>query len=154
MGTEHHNTSHGNGEPLHDTVSFESTDVQVRSIYWYLFALALAVIASFFVCIFILRFLTKFVSQDEVPPPPSRAMMGENYKAYPPEPMLQGVPGHETDPQQDMRDKVSGDMKANETLQWIDKDGGVAQIPVKDAMKIIAEKGMPAVTPSATEKKK
>lgn len=152
MSTEHHNTSPGNGEPLHDTVSFEIVDVQVRSIYWYLFALALAVIASFFVCIFILRFLTKFVSREEVPPPPSRAMMGDKYKAYPPEPMLQGVPGHEIDPQQEMRDKVGGDVQANEQYRWIDKDSGVAQIPVREAMKIIAEKGLPAVAPPAAEK--
>jgi len=154
MSTEHHNTSRGNGEPLHDTVSFEPTDVQVRSIYWYLVALALAVIASFFVCIFILKFLTSFVSRSDVPPPPSRTALGENYRTYPPEPRLQGVPGHTTDPQQDLRDKMKADTEANEKAEWIDKDGGVAQIPVKDAMKIIAEKGLPSVPPAAAEKKK
>ena len=70
----------------------------------------------------------------------------------PPEPRLQGVPGHETDPQADLRKKNQEDAEANEKLEWIDKFGGVAQIPVKDAMKILAEKGLSAAP--APEKKK
>jgi hypothetical protein len=154
MSTKQHNSHRGDGEPLHDTVAFETADVQVRPIYWYLFALALSVIASFFVCIFILKFLTNFVSKDEAPMPASRAMMGQDYHTLPPEPELQGVPGHETDPQQDMRNMLKTDGDANNTYKWIDKDGGVAQIPVKDAMKIIAEKGLPEVHAVAAEKTK
>ena len=37
-------------------------------------------------------------------------------------------------------------MAANEKLEWIDKNAGIAQIPVKEAMKIIAQKGLPAAT--------
>jgi hypothetical protein len=154
MSTEHHNMSNGSGDPVHETVSFETADVQVRSIYWYLVALGLAALGSFLLCIFILKFLTGFVSQSDVPPPPSRTALGENYHSYPPEPRLQGVPGHITDPQQDLRDKVNADMEANEKAEWIDKDAGVAQIPVKDAMKMIAEKGLPGVNAAAAEQKK
>jgi hypothetical protein len=72
----------------------------------------------------------------------------------PPEPRLQGVPGHTTDPQQDLRDKLKADTEANQKFAWIDESSGVAQIPVKDAMKIIAENGLPGASASATEKKK
>ncbi len=72
----------------------------------------------------------------------------------PPEPRLQGVPGHQTDPQADLRKKNQEDSEANEKLDWIDRSSGIAQIPVKDAMKIIAEKGLPAGPAPATEKKK
>lgn len=154
MSTEHHNSSYAGGEPLHSDVSFEERDVQARTIYGYLFALALAAIASFVVCIFILRFLTNFVSQSDVAPPPSRAMRATTGPTMPPEPRLQGVPGHDNDPQQDLRDKMKADTEANEKAEWIDKDAGVAQIPVKDAMKMIVEKGMPTVSAPATEKKK
>ena len=44
-------------------------------------------------------------------------------------------------------------MEANETLGWIDKQAGVVQIPVHDAMKIIAQKGLPAAGALAAEKK-
>jgi len=65
---------------------------------------------------------------------------------------MQGMPGHLTDPQHDMREKVEADTKANNELGWVDKNAGIAQIPVKDAMKLIVEKGMPAVG-APTEKK-
>ena len=86
-----------------------------------------------------------------VPPPPSRAELGV---IYPPEPRLQGMPGHMDDPQLDLRNKVAADKAANEKFAWIDQKNGVAQIPVTDAMKIIAEKGLPVVTtPPAAGKK-
>ena len=72
----------------------------------------------------------------------------------PPEPRLQGVPGHPNDPQKDLREKLQADMAANEKLEWIDKNAGIAQIPVKEAMKIIAEKGLPTATAPPAENKK
>ncbi len=50
--------------------------------------------------------------------------------------------------------RVKADVAANEKLQWIDKNAGIAQIPVEDAMKIIAEKGLPVAAAPAAEKKK
>ncbi len=84
---------------------------------------------------------------------PARAAMGPDYRVLPPEPRLQGVPGHDADPQQDHRDKVRADNEANEKYGWVDQNAGIAQIPVKEAMKIIAQKGLPATPPAAPEKK-
>jgi len=115
--------------------------------------LGAAVVASLLVCVYILRFTTNFMSSFDTPPPPSREALGKDYRMMPPEPRLQGVPGHETDPQADLRKKNQEDAEANEKLEWIDKSGGIAQIPVKEAMKIVAEKGLSAA-PVQAEKKK
>jgi len=48
---------------------------------------------------------------------------------------------------------LKADTEANEKFEWIDQNSGVAQIPVEDAMKIVAEKGLPAA-PAPAEKKK
>ncbi len=72
----------------------------------------------------------------------------------PPEPRLQGVPGHSTDPQSDLREKMREDSEENEKAGWVDQTNGIAQIPVEDAMKIIAEKGLPAASTPPAEKKK
>ncbi len=109
--------------------------------------------AALLICIYILRFTLNFAASTDTPPPPSRQALGKDFRQLPPEPRLQGVPGHETDPQADLRKKMQEDSEANEKLEWIDKSGGVAQIPVKDAMKIIAEKGL-AAAPAPAEKKK
>ena len=63
----------------------------------------------------------------------------------PPEPRLQEMPGHLIDPQEDYRQKIKADIAANNKLEWIDQQGGVAQIPVKDAMQLIVDKGFPAI---------
>jgi hypothetical protein len=152
MSTEMHNTAHGapgaEAEPRNADVSFEKADVQVTTIYWYLGALAIAVILSYVVCVFVLRLTTKIAVEFDTPPPTIRQEMGSAYQALPPEPRLQGVPGHGTDPQTDLRQKLQADTAANEKYGWIDQSSGIAQIPVQDAMKIIAEKGLPAIQPA------
>ena len=151
MSTESQNTGQ---EPRHTDVSFEERDVQTGTIYGYLLALALAVVASALICVYILRFTRNYAASTDAPPPPSRDALGKDYRMMPPEPRLQGVPGHQTDPQADLRQKVHDDSEANEKLEWIDRGSGIAQIPVKDAMKVIAERGLPAVPAPPVEKKK
>jgi len=151
MSTESHNTGQ---EPRHTDVSFEERDIKVGTIYGYLFALSAAVVVSALICVYILRFTLDFAASTDTPPPPSRDALGKDYRMMPPEPRLQGVPGHQTDPQADLRKKIQEDSDANEKLEWLDRSSGIAQIPVKDAMKIIAEKGLLAGPAPATEKKK
>lgn len=151
MSTESQNTGQ---EPRNTDVSFEERDVNARTIYGYLFALGLAVVAALLICVYILHFTLNYAASTDAPPPPSREALGKDFRALPPEPRLQGVPGHETDPQADLRKKIQEDSEANEKLEWIDKSSGVAQIPVKDAMKIIAEKGLAGAPAPAAEKKK
>jgi hypothetical protein len=147
MSTETHNTGQ---PPKHTDVAFETKDVETGTILLYLGYLAVAVVITYIVCIFIYRSTTKLAVQSETPPPAVRQEVGPT---LPPEPRLQGVPGHETDPQLDLRNKMAEDEKANEKLEWVDRQAGIARIPVGDAMKIIATKGLPAA-PATTGKKK
>jgi hypothetical protein len=152
MSTEIHKTGHAAGQlPTHDDVSFESSDVQTKSILNYLLYLAITVTATFAICVYILRYTTNFAAQSDTPPAPVHQGIAPT---MPPEPRLQGILGHETDAQQDRRNKLKEDTDANEKFGWIDEKAGIAQIPVKDAMKIIAEKGLPAVSAPPVEKKK
>jgi hypothetical protein len=149
MSTDMHGTPHGAGaEPRHTDVSFEKADVEATTIYWYLGALAIAVILSYVVCVYVLRLTTKIAVEFDTPPPAVRQEMGSAYESMPPEPRLQGVPGHRNDAQDDMRQKVRSDSQANEKFGWVDQSAGIAQIPVSDAMKIIAEKGLPGAPPA------
>lgn len=150
MSTESQNTRQ---PPRHTDVSFEERDIQPSTIYRYLLALALATVAAFVICVYILRFTTEHAASIDTPPPPSREAQGKDF-GMPPEPRLQGVPGHQSDPQQDLRNKLKADAEANEKFDWIDKNSGIAQIAVKDAMQIIAEKGLPGTPAAQAEKKK
>jgi hypothetical protein len=149
MNTETHNTGQ---EPRHTDVSFEERDIKASTIYKYLFGLGFAVVASLLICVYILRFTAEFAASRDTPPPPSREA---HQRELPPEPRLQGFgfPGQKADPQADLRKKIRDDSEANEKLEWIDRSSGIAQIPVKDAMKIVAEKGLSAAPAPAAEKK-
>jgi hypothetical protein len=148
MSTSEHRHDHQNGEPMHADVAYEKVDVSPNAIYIYLIGLAVAVLLSYAVCVFVLRGTTKVAESSDTPLPPIRQEMGSEYRAMPPEPRLQGVPGHSSDPQVDLREKMKQDTDANERYDWVDQNAGIAQIPVKDAMKIIAEKGLPGALAS------
>jgi hypothetical protein len=149
MTTEHHNHGQSNGRrPEHADVSFEGTDVRSSPIFKFLTYLGVTVILSFFLSLGVYKGLKNYWTASYDAPAPSR-IVGPHFAA---EPRMQGMPGHLTDPQQDMRMKLEADTKANNELGWVDKNAGIAQIPVKDAMKLIVEKGMPAVNPPVEKK--
>jgi hypothetical protein len=151
MSTEHMSHGHSsNGRPIHPDVSFEKTDVHTGPILKALFYLGLMVVFSYLLTLGVYRGLIKYWASTYTPPVPSRVEAGPTVI---PEPRLQGMPGHLDDPQQDMRDKVKEDNEANRKLGWVDQKAGIAQIPVKDAMQLIVEKGLPAITPAPAEKK-
>jgi hypothetical protein len=150
MSTEHHESGHAEIRiPLHEDVSFEERDVRVSAILKFLISLGITVVLSYILAFGVYRGLTRYWRDTYVPPPPSR---GDTGPTLPPEPRLQGMPGHLNDPQLDWREMVKEDAKANDTFEWIDRQRGIAQIPVKDAMQAIVEKGLPALpaAPPAT----
>ena len=151
MSTEQRKHALTEGDrPVHPDVAYEPTDVRVSPILRFLIALGIMVVLSYIVTIGIYKGLKSFWASTYAPPPPSRLTATPE---PPPEPRLQAMPGHRVDPQQDLRDKVKADTEANEKLGWLDEKAGLAQIPVSDAMKIIAEKGLPVVaTPPAETK--
>jgi len=151
MSTEHHQHGHAvNGRPIHDDVAFEPRDVRTSPILKFLIYLGVVIVLSYVLVLGIYKGLGRYWASTYQPPMPSR--MEEPGPTMPPEPRLQGVPGHLIDPQEDYRLKVKADIEANNKLQWVDEKAGIAEIPVKDAMQLIVEKGIPAIT--APEEKK
>lgn len=159
MSTKMHNGGHErDGAPFHESVTFEPRDINVATIVKQLIYLAITIVVSLAICIPVLKVLTSAASEKDTPMAPVRSEMnaGERERiSLPPEPRLQGVPGHTSDAQQDLRDKNAADIEVNESIGWIDKSNGIAKIPVSEAMKIIAEKNN-ATSPGAPaeEKKK
>jgi hypothetical protein len=151
MSTEHH--SHrpvsGNGRPVHQDVSFEPRDVRVSPILKFLFWLGVTIVLSYVLTVGIYAGLTHFWAENYAKPLPTRLAAGPE---VPPEPRLQGMPGHLADAQQDLRDKLKADAEANDKLGWIDQKAGIVRIPVSDVMQLIVEKGLSGATPPAEKK--
>jgi len=159
MSTKTHGTGTGTGNgdtPFHESVTFEPRDISVATVVKQLIYLGITIVIVLLISVPILKVLTNVAAESDSPMAPVRAQMSpaeRQEKALPPEPRLQGVPGHVTDPQQDLRDKIAADTEANEAIGWVDKANGIAKIPVKDAMKIIAEKAGAAPSGNAEKKK-
>ncbi len=150
MSTDPHNAGHASGPPpVHGDVSFEQRDVRVSGVLKFLAFLGFALGVSYLICLGVYNLATSRAARSDPPPPVVRQGAPA---AKPPEPRLQGVPGHDSDPQQDLREKLAADRQALEETRWVDEKAGVAQIPVEDAMKIIAEKGFSAA-PAPPSKK-
>jgi hypothetical protein len=151
MSTEHHKGGHEEIRlPLHEDVSFETRDIRSGLMLKLLAWMGIVIVLSYVFTIGIYRGLTHYWESSRTPMMPSRIGM---QATMPPEPMLQGMPGHLSDPQQDLRDKLVADRKEISSYKWIDEKNGIAEIPVEDAMKIIAEKGLPAFGTAPAEKK-
>jgi hypothetical protein len=156
MSTEKHHSGPGDPDaPFHETVTFEPRDINVGTVAKQLIYLGLTIVIALLICIPVLKFLTGLAAEDDTPMAPVRAQMSTGDRdnmSLPPEPRLQGVPGHIADAQQDLRDKIASDTAANESIGWVDKTNGIAKIPVSEAMKIIAEKGGTASSGVAASK--
>jgi len=153
MSTEHY--QHGqaaNGRPVNADVAFEPRDVRTSPILKFLVYLGIVIVLSYGLTYGIYKGLRHYWAETYQPPMPSRAE--EVGPTMPPEPRLQGMPGHLIDPQEDYRLKIEADMEANNELHWVDEKAGIAEIPVKDAMQLIVERGIPAITPPEEKKQK
>jgi hypothetical protein len=151
MSTDPHQQGQvGEHLPSNEDVAYEPKDVRVPPILKFLLYLGIGTLLSFVIAWFVYLGLVAYWSDSYTPPPPSRAGAGPT---LPPEPRLQGMPGHLIDPQKDWREIVKADTAANNELKWIDEKEGIAQIPVKDAIELIVEKGLPVVPAMPAEKK-
>lgn len=131
----------GDTELVHEDVAYDRTDVEPGSVLAFLFYLALAIIVALLIVWGSLRLIESRTARFDAPPSPLRQGVE---KPMPPEPRLQGVTGHSADPQQDLRDMRSNTEKDLNSYGWVDEKNGIARIPIQEAMKIIAEKGLPS----------
>lgn len=137
---------------MHANVAYDERDVRAGGVLGFFFYLAIAVAVSLLACWWALRVIEARIARFDTPPPPVRQGLE---RQLPPEPRLQGVPGHPKDPQEDLRNQQAEDRKALEETGWVDEKSGIARIPIVEAMKILAEKGLPAVpNPPADGKKR
>ena len=144
MSTKGHDSHGQNGEPFHKTVTFEPRDINVSTVAKQLAYLAITIVVALAICVPVVSFLGKTAAEGDIPMPAVRSSMNmqdcKDPNVFPPEPRLQGVPCHETDPQLDLRSKIAEDQAANDSTAWVDKANGVAKISVQDAEKLLIEK--------------
>lgn len=123
------------------SVNFEPQDVKAETILKYLVMLLLTVFASMLIVWGLYRALTARDARRASYVFPLRQSAG---RILPPEPRLQGAPGHQISPQEELRQTRAEAEAALSSYGWVDEKTGIARIPIDEAIKLLAERGLPS----------
>ncbi len=124
-------------------VRFERTDVDAASLLKFGFWLVMATTA---VVLVLWQLYFVFVAQEAARQPPPPIMKPDAAVLAPPPPLLQTTPAQELAQFRAQEDLLLG------SYGWVDKERGVVRIPIEQAMRILAERGLaaPAAPPAPT----
>jgi hypothetical protein len=122
------------GHPAHD---HERTDVQAPLLGW----LALTLVVFLVITIPMLVGVFKLLKWEDERDPPERSPLAITEE--PPAPVLQAVPSL------DLGEYRRQQRKLLTEYQWIDKQQQVVRIPIDEATRLIAERGLPKTPPAA-----
>jgi hypothetical protein len=131
-------------------ITHEESDVSVSSIVK--FGLALSV-ATGVVCLLVWGLFALFyASAAKTDTPPPSLYRGER---LPPEPRLQGMPGHQSFPSEDIKEFRERETDELNSYGWVvqpsGQQAGIVHIPIERAKMLIAERGLPASPASAAQ---
>ena len=121
-------------------VRFEHSDVDAASLLKYGFWL---VVTTVVVVVLLWRLYFVFVAREAARQPPPPVMKVDPEAMSVPLPILQTMPTLDLAAFRAREDSVL------HSYGWVDKEAGVVRIPIEEAMRILAERGMPAVAPAA-----
>jgi hypothetical protein len=150
MSDEHLNHIHsGHG------VEFEREDLSTRGIFGFMIGLAITGVIIYFIITGMYKFLDKYeqsqmTSSSPLTKPEDSAMVGA--RRLPPgyaENRFKdnGAPLLEVDERGQLKTFVLDQEKQLNSYGWVDEKAGVAHIPIKQAMDLIAQRGLPVCPP-------
>lgn len=117
-----------------EQVDYERKDVNTESVLHVGAAVAVATILSAVSVLFLFNFLVERARKADPPNPPlARHEQGRQA----PEPRLQVIPF------KDIAELRAAEQRELDGYGWVDEKSGIARIPLAEAMKIVAEKGLP-----------
>ncbi len=125
-------------EPDKNAVDYERRDVDSESVIHVGAGVAVVTVLSAVLVLFLFNFLVERARRQDPPNPPlARHEQGRR----PPEPRLQEMPF------KDIAALRADEQAVLEGYGWLDEKAGLARIPVSEAMKIVAERGLPRWAP-------
>jgi hypothetical protein len=115
-------------------VAHEESDVNVKAI----FGFGIGLLAVGVIIHILLWVLFNYYSKQAARVPRDFPLSADYQQQAPPEPRLQ------TQPQEDLRQMRAREEAVLRGYGWVDKQTGVAHIPIEDAMKLVVERGLPS----------
>ncbi|MCI0723210.1 MAG: hypothetical protein L0338_30250, partial [Acidobacteria bacterium] len=114
-------------------IHHETRDVHVRPLAWLGVGLAVLIVVSIAAMKGVFDYLDRQQAKEDVSPSPIMVQRPQQ----PPEPRLQ------TTPVPNRKLILEGESKWLSSYGWVEQKAGVVRIPVEQAMKLLAERGLP-----------
>lgn len=120
-------------EPRHEDTHFESTDISGCNV----FLAGAGVLVGIWLFTGLLYFYFSYLAHDRARVSPPPLPIAGRSESLPPQPRLQ------QSPPRDLKDlRAREDWELNH-YHWIDKNNGTVAMPIEQAMRIVAERGIP-----------
>jgi hypothetical protein len=127
--------------PNHD--GYEHQDLSSKGPFYFFAGLVLLCLVIYLIAFGMYRFLDSYQTAHQPPVSPmatpeadTRAVRPENTQSFP-------QPRLEENERTELRQFVEDQDRKLATYDWVDKDKGVARIPIDRAMELIAQRGLP-----------
>jgi hypothetical protein len=145
---------HGPGSPpppdwKNPSVTFEEKDVRVNAIL----VAGLGLLVMVLLAVFISDLTYHHLESEQRRLNASRIVSPLRIgvpSPLPPEPRLQGSPGHPLTGPEELKEVLGAANRRLNSVGWVDQKDGIAHIPIQEAMKLIAERGLPELLPVKT----
>lgn len=134
-------------------VSHEQSDINVATLAKFIVVLAISTVVILVAMKVMIQFFQAREIAEELPP--ASRVNPPGTRRLPPLPRLQGAPGSEVLPLDEMKKFKEEQQAAINSYSWVDKQTGVVRIPIDEAKKLLVERAQhpsapaPAGSPSA-----
>lgn len=122
----------------HPELRYEQTDVRPGSIVRFALGLVIVVALSSVFLLGLFKLLARQERRHDPPPPP----LAQEEGRLPPGPRLQSTP------LQDLEQVRAEQEKELTSYGWVDAKAGIARVPIDEAIKILAARGLPHAAPA------
>jgi hypothetical protein len=142
MATHEHGADNGRSE----SQAYETRDVKVRPLAVFIAGLTVVGLVVYFVVFAMFRLFSGQAAREDAQVAPSavsRPAAAPGAERLPPEPRIQANPAADMEALRRQEDAVLT------TYGWVDRQAGIARIPIDVAMTQILEEGLPVGQPSS-----
>lgn len=123
------------GEAPNPAPRHETSDINIRGVFAFAAGLFVAAVLILFLIWLLFMF---FSGRETTKVAPQYPLAAGQENRLPPEPRLQ------TNPREDLRELRANEDAILNDYGWVDKNKGIVHIPIRQAMKLTIERGLPA----------